>query len=116
VESLRAACLAELATARRRPYDSAIRAALDSEDLQGRYGKPYEGLGVAALDSLDYVLGIREGSLEVRVGSGKLSSRDEAYISLHFGHAGREASSVLLEDGERIPRGRSPFHARALVA
>lgn len=99
------------------PFDSTMRAAIAEEDLRWRGASPYEWLGVAPVDSVDRVLGLREGVLRLRVTAGPRLAVDSWWFELQFARAGPGAPWALLQlpNEARVPRGRSPFHARVRV-
>jgi hypothetical protein len=96
------------------PFDTTIQRIVNEAELDWRYATPYNGLGVAPVDSLDLALGLREGDLRIWLTEGRGSRADWTWFELHFVRAGQEAQWVLLRpsEAERVPPRRSAFHTR----
>jgi hypothetical protein len=96
------------------PFDSTIRRVITEAEVHWRYDSPYDGLGVAPVDSLDLALGFREGDLRIWLTETARLHADWTWFELHFVRAGPDAPWVLLRppEAERVPRGRSAFHTR----
>jgi hypothetical protein len=96
------------------PFDSTIRRMITEAELHGRRNSPYEGLAVAPVDSLDLALGLRVGTLRIGLTEAARAHADWTRFELPFVRAGPEAPRVLLRprEAERVPHGRSAFHAR----